>query len=84
MIKINMVRTESLEGLFKVLSDPDTGEIFGCHILGQSATETIHEACMALRLEATAEELMAVVHAHPTFSEGLWEATASTAGLGIH
>jgi len=72
------------EGLFKVLSDPDTGEIFGCHILGQSATEMIHEACMALRLEATVEELMAVVHAHPTFSEGLWEATASTVGMGIH
>jgi len=72
------------EGFFKVLADSITGEIFGVHILGESATEMIHEACVALRLEATVEELMAVIHSHPSFSEGLWEATASTIHMGIH
>lgn len=72
------------EGLFKVLADPRTGEIYGVHVVGQSAAELIHEACLAIRLEATVEELMATVHAHPSFSEGLWEATGAAFGRAIH
>ena len=72
------------EGLFKVLADPDTGEIFGVHVVGEAAPELIHEACIAIGLEATAEELMAVIHAHPSFAEGLWEATGAAFGRAIH
>ena len=58
-------------GLIKVLAGPKFGEILGVHILAPSATELIEEAALAIRLEATLDELTDTIHCHPTVAEAL-------------
>ncbi len=72
------------EGFVKVLSDAQTGEILGVHILGSEATELIAEYGLAMNLEATVEDIHHTIHAHPTLSEALGEAAAATTNEAIH
>ncbi len=72
------------DGFIKILTSEEDGEILGVHILGAEATELIAEYGLAMTLEATAEEIHASIHAHPTLSEGLGEAAASISGEAIH
>ncbi len=55
-------------------------EILGVHIIGPSATELIGEAGAAMKLEATSEDLVRTIHAHPTLSEAIHEASEAVAG----
>jgi dihydrolipoamide dehydrogenase len=59
-------------------------ELLGVHIIGPHATDLIAEACVALRVEATTEELFRTIHAHPTLSEALMEAAHAASGHAIH
>jgi dihydrolipoamide dehydrogenase len=72
------------EGFVKVVAEEKFGEILGVHILGAQATETIAEPATALYLEATVDDMMFAVHAHPTLWESLGDAFASVRGLAIH
>jgi dihydrolipoamide dehydrogenase len=72
------------EGFLKVVADKATGEILGVHILGAEATEIIHEFAVGRTLEATLEEIIHTVHAHPTLSEAALEATLAALGQAIH
>ncbi|MBZ5513184.1 MAG: dihydrolipoyl dehydrogenase [Acidobacteriia bacterium] len=71
------------EGFIKVVSDAKYGEILGVHIIGPSATELIAEAVVSMEMEATVEDLMYTIHAHPTLSEGMLDAMESVEGLAI-
>jgi dihydrolipoamide dehydrogenase len=68
-------------GFIKVVAEEQYGEILGVHIIGPQATEIIAEATTALQLEATVDDLMATVHAHPTLWEAMADAVASVHGL---
>ena len=57
---------------------------WGVHIVGPHATDLIGEACVALRVEATNEELIRTMHAHPTLSEAVMEAAHAASGHAIH
>ncbi len=72
------------EGFVKVVADKATGEILGVHILGPEATEIIHEFAVGRTLEATLEEMIHTIHAHPTLSEAAFEATLAALGQAIH
>jgi len=72
------------EGFVKVVADKATGEILGVHIIGPEATEIIHEFAVGRTLEATLEEIVHTIHAHPTLSEAALEATLSALGHAIH
>ena len=72
------------EGFVKVVADKKTGEILGVHILGPEATEMIHEFAVGRTLEATVDEIMHTIHAHPTLSEAALEATLAALGQAIH
>ena len=62
------------DGLFKVIVAADTGEILGVHLYGQHVTDMIGEISVAMTAEATAEEVIASIHPHPTVNEALGEA----------
>ncbi|MFN3168587.1 MAG: dihydrolipoyl dehydrogenase [Phycisphaeraceae bacterium] len=66
------------EGFVKMITGKKHGEILGCHMVGENVTELIAEMGLARRLEATAGEIIATVHAHPTLSEAVHEATLAT------
>jgi dihydrolipoamide dehydrogenase len=72
------------EGFVKVIVSEPYGEILGAHIIGSEATELIAELVLAMTLEATFEEIEATIHAHPTLSESVHEATAAALGRAIH
>jgi dihydrolipoamide dehydrogenase len=71
-------------GLVKVVSDKKYDEVLGVHLVGPHATELLAEACVALKLETTTEELARTMHAHPTLSEIMKEAAEATLGHAIH
>ncbi|MGA9996561.1 MAG: dihydrolipoyl dehydrogenase [Pyrinomonadaceae bacterium] len=72
------------EGFVKVISESKYDELLGVHIIGPHATDIIAEACVAMQLESTAEELGRTMHAHPTISESVMEAAEGIHGLTIH
>ena len=72
------------EGFIKIVSDNEYGEILGVHIIGPQATELIAEAVTAMELEATVEDLMWTIHAHPTLAEAMLDASNSVYGLAIN
>ena len=72
------------EGFVKIVADSKYDEILGVHIIGPHATELIAEACVAMQLESTADELGRTMHAHPTVSEAIMEAAEGVHGLTIH
>src|SRR5712675_168855 len=72
------------EGFIKVVADEQFGEILGVHIIGPFATEIISESAAALQLEATVDDLMSTVHAHPTVWEAMSDAVAAVRGLSIN
>jgi len=72
------------DGFIKVVAEEKYGEILGVHVIGPLATEIIAEAVTALQLEATVDDMMAMIHAHPTVWEAMGDAFASERGLSIN
>ncbi len=72
------------EGFIKVVTDEQYGEVLGVHIIGPLATEIIAEGVAALQLEATLDDMMFTVHAHPTVWEAMGDAFNSVRGLTIN
>jgi dihydrolipoamide dehydrogenase len=72
------------DGFVKVVTDAEYGEILGVHILGPGATEIVAEAVAVLELEGTVEEMMQVIHAHPTLAESLLDGYSSVLGMAIN
>jgi len=75
---------DSHDGFVKVVSDAKYGEVLGVHIIGPNATELIAECVVAMELEATVEELMFTIHAHPTLAESLLDGFSSVEGMAIN
>jgi dihydrolipoyl dehydrogenase len=72
------------EGFAKVIANPETQDTLGVHIVGPHATDLIAEASLAFELDATAWEIGAATHAHPTLSEVLGEAAMAVDGRSIN
>jgi len=73
-----------IEGMVKIIADADTSELLGFHILGVHASDLISEGVLALSMEATAEEIVNTIHAHPTLAETIVEAAEGILGKPIH
>ncbi|MDL2307217.1 dihydrolipoyl dehydrogenase [Desulfovibrio sp. OttesenSCG-928-C06] len=69
-----------LAGLYKLVAEKNSGKLLGAHLAGAHATEMLAEVTLAIQLGATAADLAATIHAHPTLSEGIWEAANIIAG----
>ncbi len=72
------------DGFVKVIFDKKTRKLLGCHIIGVGATDLIAEAGLAQKLGATDDDILKTIHAHPTLSEAIMEATADALGEAIH
>jgi dihydrolipoamide dehydrogenase len=71
-------------GFVKIVAEKKYDEVLGVHIVGPKATELIAEAGAALKLEATSEDLVRTIHAHPTLSEAIAEAALDSMGRVMH
>jgi dihydrolipoamide dehydrogenase len=72
------------DGFVKTLFDANSGELLGAHMIGPEVTEQIQGFGIAQSLEATEQELMHTVFAHPTLSEAMHEAVLDACGQAIH
>jgi len=72
------------EGFVKVIFDSEYRELLGAHIIGPEATELIAEFGIAKTLECNDEEITHTIHAHPTLSEAMMEATLNVFQSAIH
>ena len=72
------------DGFVKIVADRKYDEVLGVHMIGMRSTEFVAEATLALRLEATVEELVRTIHAHPTMAETAGEAAHAVHGAALH
>ena len=72
------------DGMIKVIAGEEYGEILGVHILAPHATDLIEEAALAIKLEATVDEIAKTIHCHPTVAEALREGVLAADGRAIH
>ncbi len=72
------------DGFVKVVRETRYDQVLGVHIIGLQATDLIAEACVALQIESTTEELFRTIHAHPTLSEAMAEAAHAAVGHALH
>ncbi|MBI5942572.1 MAG: dihydrolipoyl dehydrogenase [Caulobacterales bacterium] len=78
------VAAGEMEGFVKTVFDGKTGALLGAHMIGHEVTEMIQGFAVAMTLEATEEDLMATVFAHPTMSEAMHEAVLDAYGRALH
>jgi dihydrolipoamide dehydrogenase len=58
------------DGFVKVLADPETREILGCHIIGPDASSIIHEVVVAMRQgSGKIDDIQDTIHIHPALNE---------------
>jgi dihydrolipoamide dehydrogenase len=72
------------EGFAKIIADATTDEVLGVHLVGPGVTDLIAEAALGMTLEATAWEIGATTHPHPTLAEVVGEAAMAVAGRQIN
>jgi len=73
-----------ITGQFKVIAEEQSKKIVGVHIIGAHATDLIHEGALAMQGGVSVKDVAEMIHAHPTFSEGLMEAAEDSEGMAIH
>ncbi len=72
------------DGFVKLLADAQTDRVLGVHIIGNNASEMIHEAVVLMEFGGSAEDLARTCHAHPTLSEAVKEAALDVDKRAIH
>ncbi len=72
------------DGFVKVISDKTYGEVLGVHMAGPGASEIINEAAALMAMEITTEEIINIIHGHPTVGEAFVEASASCLNKALH
>jgi pyruvate/2-oxoglutarate dehydrogenase complex dihydrolipoamide dehydrogenase (E3) component len=70
-------------GLVKIVAAKD-GPVLGVHMVGPHVTDLISESMLAVAWEAVPAEVAALIHPHPTLSEGVGEAFLALAGKPLH
>ena len=58
-------------GLVKMIASTIDERVLGVHVIGEGASEIIHEAAMAMKFQATLADFVDLVHVYPTMSEAL-------------
>ncbi len=72
------------EGSVKVVAEAKYGEILGLHIVGPHASDLILQGGLALTLEATLDELRAMIAPHPSLGEAVIESALAALGIPLH
>jgi dihydrolipoamide dehydrogenase len=71
-------------GTIKIVAGADGGRVMGVHMVGPHVTDLISEAMLTVAWEAVPAEVAALIHPHPSLSEGVGEAFLALAGKPLH
>jgi dihydrolipoamide dehydrogenase len=78
------ISIDRVDGLTKLLIDPQTDRVLGVGIVGSGAGELISEGVLAIEMGATATDVKLTIHPHPTLSETVMEAAETFFGTATH
>ncbi len=78
------ITIDQIDGMIRLIYGKKYGQILGAQIISPEASEMIHELNVALQLEATVEDLASTIHAHPSLSEVIREASLRGVGKPLH
>ena len=78
------VAMDETMGMVKIICDAENGRVLGMHIMGPHASDLIAEGVLAIRLGATAKDIVHTIHAHPTLPEAVREAAMGQLEGSIH
>jgi dihydrolipoamide dehydrogenase len=73
-----------IEGMTKMLVEPESKRVLGVGIVGVGAGEMIAEAVLAIEMGAVARDIAESIHAHPTLSETIMESAELALGAATH
>jgi dihydrolipoamide dehydrogenase len=82
--KSQILQTQGAIKLVKQGNEGTPGPVVGIHMVGARVGELIGEAQLIYNWDAQAEDVAALVHAHPTQNEALGEAHLALAGKPLH
>ncbi|MDG2460379.1 MAG: dihydrolipoyl dehydrogenase [Luminiphilus sp.] len=72
------------EGMVKLISDAESDQILGAHVVGPSAADLVQQIVIAMEMAASTEDLQLMVFGHPTMSEAVHEAALAVDGRAVH
>jgi dihydrolipoamide dehydrogenase len=75
---------DRLDGLTKIVVDPDTDQVLGVGIVGTGAGELISEGVLAVEMGALASDIELTIHPHPTLGETIMESAEIIFGQSTH
>ena len=78
------ISIDRVDGMTKLLIDPQTERVLGVGIVGPGAGELISEGVLAIEMGATASDMKLTIHPHPTLSETVMEAAEQFFGTATH
>lgn len=73
-----------ISGFIKIIAEKKSDKILGAHIIGPHASDLIHEFAVAMHGGLKVKDIADTIHAHPTLSEGLMEASEDAHDMAIH
>jgi len=82
--KSQILQTQGAIKLVKQGAEGTPGPVVGIHMVGARVGELIGEAQLVYNWDAQAEDVAALVHAHPTQNEAFGEAHLALAGKPLH
>jgi dihydrolipoamide dehydrogenase len=75
---------DRVEGMTKLVIDPETERVLGVGIVGVGAGELISEGVLAIEMGALASDVAMTIHPHPTLSETVMESAEVFFGTSTH
>jgi dihydrolipoamide dehydrogenase len=78
------IAIDRVDGMTKLIIEPETERILGFGLAGAGAGELIAEGVVAIEMGMTASDLKLSIHPHPTLSETLMESAEVFFGQATH
>ncbi|HWR13759.1 MAG TPA: dihydrolipoyl dehydrogenase [Terriglobales bacterium] len=78
------VTLDRIEGVTKLVIDPETERVLGLGICGPNAGEMISEGVLAVEMSAVVDDLSLTIHPHPTLSETIMEVAEAYHNVSTH
>lgn len=72
------------QGTVKILADAKTDRVLGVHMIGPMVSELLAEGVMAMEFKASSEDIARIIHAHPSLSEVVHEASLACDKRALH
>jgi dihydrolipoamide dehydrogenase len=78
------ITLDRMDGMTKLLLDPESQRLLGVGLVGPGAGELIAEGVLAIEMGANATDLKLTIHPHPTLTETMMESAEVFFGQATH